>query len=244
MKTISVYGIAKNSGNTTIAVELALISQKKGFKTLLVDLDIHTGDVTKWLQLNRHPNISDWCEDIYLASRQTPIIDVKYTQARWTQFLQKHSSGLDILTTSSNKKLPGYGNIYYEIKIIYNSLKASDYDVIIFDMSNIPTSFTYMVLEDVNLPIFVVDTFRYNLKLLQHFIWDLEYVHFPLEKIKLLFNRKPSPIEDMPEAVAQEYKIPVLGVLPEVDKNREISSEDEFNKILIELFDKFTAVHP
>ncbi|AGL00164.1 AAA family ATPase [Desulfoscipio gibsoniae] len=239
MKTISVYGITKKSGNTTIAEELALISQNKGYRTLLVDLDIHTGDVTKRLQLNRHPNISDWCEDIYLASKEIPIINVQYTQSQWAQFLQKHPSGLDVLATNSNRKLPGYGNIYYEIKIIYNSLKASDYDVIVFDMSNIPTSFSYMVLEDVDLPILVVDTFRYNLKLLKHFIWDLEDVHFPVEKFKLLFNREPSAIEDSPEVVAQDYKIPVLGVLPEIDKGRTSLTQDEFNKRVNEIFEKF-----
>lgn len=242
MKTISVYGVNKNSGNTTIAVELALISQKKGLKTLLVDLDIHTGNVTKLLKLNRHPNISDWCEDIYLASKETSIINIKYTQDQWLQFLQKHSSGLDVLTSSSDKKLPGYGNIYYEIKIIYNSLIKSDYDVIVFDMSNIPTSFTYMVLEDVDLPILVVDTFRYNIKLLKHFIWNLEDVHFPVNKLQLLFNREASPIEDLPETVAQDFKLPVLGVLPELHPERKFCDADEFNKRLSEVLDKLMGL--
>ncbi|MBF7083417.1 AAA family ATPase [Desulfallas sp. Bu1-1] len=238
MKIVSIYGITRQSGKTTIAEELALISRKKGYKTMLVDLDIHHGDVTERLKLERHPNISDWCENIYHRSRTMPIIEVEYAQSEWTPFLQKHPTGLDVLATNTNPKLPHYGNIYYEIKIIYNSIKQSDYQVVVFDMGNVPTSFNYMILEDSDYPILVVDTFRYNVQALKHFIWDAEDVHFPVDKLYLLFNREPTAIEDSPENVAREFNLTLLGVLPEAKKQRENLAWDEFNLKLTEIFEK------
>ncbi len=238
MKIISIYGVTRQSGNTTIAEELALISQNKGHKTILLDLDIHHGDVTERLKLNPHPNISDWCEDIYRRSRKTPIIFVKYTPFEWSAFLQKHPSGLDVLATNTNPKLPHYGNIYYEIMIIFNAIKKSDYDVMVVDTGNVPTSFNYMVLEESDFPVLVVDTFRYNVQMLKHFLWDLEDVHFPVEKLQLLFNREPSPIEDLPETVAKEFGLPVLGVLPEMEKGLETLARGTFSRKLVEIFDK------
>lgn len=238
MKIISIYGVTRQSGNTTIAEELALISRKKGYQTLLVDLDIHHGDVTNRLQLERHPNISDWCENIYHRSRTVPVIEVAYTMDQWKPFLQKHSSGLDVLATNTNPKLPHYGNIYYEIKIIYESIKQSDYQVVIFDMGNVATSFNYMILEDSDYPILVVDTFRYNVQTLKHFIWNLKDVQFPVEKFYLVFNREPTAIEDPPENVAREFNLTLLGVLPEIKKRRESLDRDEFNLKLAEVFEK------
>ena len=235
MKIISIYGRARQSGKTTIAVELALISQKKGYKTLLIDLDIHDGDVTKRLKLDRHPNISNWCEDIYRKSKKTSIINIEYVQEKWQAFLQKHSSGLAVLATNTNPRLPNYGNIFYEIKIIYESVKQSDYDVVIFDMGHTATSFNYMILEDSNCPILVVDTFRYNVQALKLFLWDARDVHFPVEKFQLLFNREPTAIEELPEKVGQEFMLPVIGVLPEV-KQREPMTADTFNNKLSAVF--------
>ena len=228
MKIISIYGVARQSGKTTIAEEMALISQKKGYKTLLVDMDIHDGDITTRLKLDPHPNIANWCEDINRKSKKTSIINIEYTQVNWQQFLQQHSSGLSVLATNTNPKRPKYGNIFYEIKIIYNSIKQSDYEVVIFDMGNDATSFNYMILEESDCPVLVVDTFRYNVQALKLFLWDAQDVQFPVEKFQLLFNREPTAIEDPPENVGQEFKLPVLGVLPET-KNRKTLTPDLFN---------------
>lgn len=240
MKIISIYGVAKQSGNTTIAEELALISQSKGYKTLLVDLDIHNGDVTERLNINRYPNISDWCEDIYNKSRKKPLIEIEYTKEEWAQFIQKHPSGLDVLATSTDHKLPNYGNIYYEIKLIYKSLKQGDYDVMIIDMSNVPTSFNYFIMEDADIPILIVDTFRYNVKTLKHFLWDLEDAHFPIDKLYLLFNREPSPIEDLPEIVAKEFNLQVLQVLPDIKRTIATRGMEKntLNEKLMDVFNK------
>lgn len=237
MKIISMYGTNKESGNTTIAEELALISQSKGYKTLLIDLDIYKGDVTERLQLNNYPNISDWCEDIYIKSRKTPITLIDYSKEEWAQFIQQHKSGLSVLSTNTDSKLPYYGNIYYEIRIIYNTLKQSDYDVMVVDMSNIPTSFNYFIMEDSDIPILLVDTFRYNIKMLQHLIWDLQDVHFPVEKLQLLFNREPSSIEDLPETIAREFNLPILSVIPEC-KDKPLKDKQCINEQLVKMFDK------
>ncbi len=236
MKIISIYGLAKQSGNTTIAAELAIVSQNEGYKTLLVDLDIHKGDITERLKLNHNPNISDWCEDIYLKSKKIGIINVEYTQPEWERFLQKHPSGLDVLATNTNPKLPGYGNIYYEIRIIHNSIRKSDYDVVVVDIGNTQTSFNYFVLEDSDVPMLVVDTFRYNVNLLKRFIWNMEDVHFPVHKLQLLFNREASPIEDMPETVGREFNLPVLGVLNEIKNQGE-----QFHLRLMSIFKKIMS---
>ncbi|WP_027363972.1 AAA family ATPase [Desulfotruncus alcoholivorax] len=236
MKIISIYGVARQSGKTTIAEEMALISRKKGYKTLLVDLDIHDGDVTKRLQLDPYPNISNWCEDIYRKSRKTSIINIEYDQANWQPFLQKHMSGLTVLATNTNPKLPYYGNIFYEIKIIYDSIRQSDFEVVIFDMGNDSSSFNYMILEESDYPVLVVDTFRYNVQALRNFLWDAQDVHFPVEKFKLLFNREPTAIEELPEKVGQDFKLPVIGVLPEIN-HRETMAPDEFNNKLSALLE-------
>lgn len=237
MKIISLYGVTRQSGKTTIAEELALISQNKGYKTLLVDLDIHNGDVTARLKLEYHPNISIWAEDIFFKSRVKAIIDLEYTQDQWAGFLQKHPSGLDVLATNTNPKLPYYGNIYFEIKIMFNAIRQSDYDVVVFDMGHTPTSFNYMILEDSHYPILVLDSFRYNVETLKYFIWNLEDVHFPMEKFYLLFNREPSFIEDTPEIIAKKYKLPLLGVLPETQPKRANLAPDEFNQKLSGIFE-------
>ena len=228
MKLVSIYGVTKQSGNTTIAEELSLMSQNKGYKTLLVDLDIHKGDITERLNLHHTPNISDWCEDIHLQSKKVGIINVVYKQPDWAHFLQKHESGLDVLASNTNRKLPDYGNIYYEIRIIHNSIKKSNYDIVIVDMGNKQTSFNFAILEDSDYPLLVVDTFRYNVKVLKHFLWDLEDVHFPIKKLQLLFNREASPIEDLPEAVAQEFELPAIGVLPEMHEVDGCMIKDDF----------------
>ena len=221
MQIITVYGVTKQTANTTIAEELSLISLNKGYKTLLVDLDIHKGDVTERLQLQHYPNISDWCEDIYLESEKSGISNVEYTRPQWARFLQKHQSGLDVLASNNNPKLPGSDNIYNAIKIICNSIKKSDYDGVVVDMSNTPTSFNFMVLEESDIPMLVVDTFRYNVVTLKHLLWDLKIIQFPVEKLKLLFNREASPLEDPPEAVAREFGLPVIGVLSEMEEKSE-----------------------
>ncbi len=228
MKIVSIYGVTKQSGNTTIAEELSLMSQSKGYKTLLVDLDLHKGDVTERLKLHHSPNISDWCEDIYLESKKNGIINVNYNQSDWAHFIQKHESGLEVLASNTNRKLPDYGNIYYEMRIINDAIKKSDYDIVIVDMGNKHTSYNFAILEDSDYPLLVVDTFRYNVKALKHFLWDLEDLHFPVNKLQLLFNREASPIEDLPEAVAQEFGLPAIGVLPEMHEVDGCMIKDDF----------------
>jgi pilus assembly protein CpaE len=73
---------------------------------------------------------------------------------------------------------------------------------------------------------------------LKHFIWDAEDVHFPVDKLYLLFNREPTAIEDSPENVAREFNLTLLGVLPEAKKQRENLAWDEFNLKLTEIFEK------
>lgn len=129
-KVITVTSAKGGTGKTTIALSLAGILSNKKIKTIIVDMDLHSGVVSA--SLNLKP-----AKDIY-----TLVNDyMNHGLKKLEEYIIKYNDYIDVLAAPKDPRSVGKISTYY-IDLILKKLKYR-YDVILIDTNHI--------IDDINL---------------------------------------------------------------------------------------------
>ena len=129
-KVITVTSAKGGTGKTTIALSLAGILSNKKIKTIIVDMDLHSGVVSA--SLNLKP-----AKDIYTLVNDYMNHGLKELE----EYIIKYNDYIDVLAAPKDPRSVGKISTYY-IDLILKKLKYR-YDVILIDTNHI--------IDDINL---------------------------------------------------------------------------------------------
>lgn len=214
MKTVTVYGLTAGTGKTSVAKEMAGFIQQRGTKTLLVDMDLIKGNITETLGLENKPNIGSWLMEIFERMDVSSCWDILYTHEEIYPYLQLHQTGLNVLTSNTEKNICHSSQLLSGLDIILRSLSKSNYDVVIFDTNNEVRDYTLDLMLRVDKVLLVIEPFRFSLQNAEMALRLLIDEGFYKDKFAIVFNRFPTFAEDDPEVISQKLGIPLYGVLP------------------------------
>ncbi|MFZ5595451.1 MAG: AAA family ATPase [Bacillota bacterium] len=240
-KTIAVYSVNKKVGKSTVARELAGSYQVGGKKTLLVDLTLGRGGVLKsMLAPDGRPDLSHWVEDIVRRLKKKPWHEITYTPEVVSQYVFTHESGLSILSCNIIDVPEQMMDV---TAVILYSLAGCRYDVIVFDLMSAVRDYVIRVLSSVETVLLVADTYRYDVKEVQLVMERLEEANCRTDHFKVVFNKKPDFFDDSPLQLAEEFKMPMIGSLPDFpglgeDIKYNFDKENEYSAAMRDLIKK------
>ena len=175
-KIISVYNPVGGMGTTTMAVNLAAALAKDGQKVALVDLNLFSGDVATFLDINPTYNLSSVTNNI-------TRLDVNFLMS----VMEKHSSGMYVLTEALDvdetstitpehlRRLLGFLGEVFPFVVVDVGGYIEGCSAAVFEMSQ---HILYTAV--LNLP---------SLKNTKRYIAALERKGFQKGRVKLLVNR-------------------------------------------------------
>lgn len=137
---INVYspkgGVGKSSISKELAVAFSMASvERSPLKVLIVDADWEFGDVSTLFNVAPRPCVTDWVKDMLMDKRQTGHIHLYSRQEIAARYLIPYTDNLHILAGPGD---PAEAELITEevVTAIIESLKRTDYDIIIFDSAN------------------------------------------------------------------------------------------------------------
>lgn len=236
-KTIAVYSVAKKAGKSTVARELSGFYQIGGKKTLLVDFTYGKSKILKYMSADGYDGLSEWVEDIARKLREHPWYEIKYKQEEVSAYVYQHSTGLGILSCRAMDKPQKMLEI---TGVMLQALSGCDYDVIVFDLEAGLRDYLMKVLGTVDTVLLVTDTFRYDVMEVREALERLQEANIRTDHFKLLFNKKPSFLDETPSEVSGELHMPIAGTLPDYpDLNNRLQynldSINEYSKAMAAL---------
>lgn len=209
---ITVYGPKGGVGKTFLSRELAMFftqQQIEGrpYKVLAVDLNLDLGTFATTLNLPRIPNIHTWAQEInqqlhQLAARDGRPIDL-VSQEAWQEYslrislhpedIQKYivlheESGLHILT-SPREIRDSFEIKDYHLYVMLETLKRSDYDVVLLDTAPDTTDATIQALFFAEKVIMVGNPLVDAIENIHRMLKLLREANYPEERIQICINR-------------------------------------------------------
>jgi pilus assembly protein CpaE len=211
-RLITVYGPKGGVGKTFISRELAVYysAQKKNgrpLRVLAVDFNLDLGTFATTLNLPRSPNLFTWVQDIdgllhevvmrqgrdpnalrseewqeYAASIHLSPLDVK-------KYVVTHSdTGLHVLTSPRDIR-HSFDIKDYHLYLILETLKHSDYDVILIDTAPDTTDATIQALFFAERVVMVGTAVVDSIENIQRMLKLLREAEYPEERIHICMNR-------------------------------------------------------
>ncbi|HBV96420.1 MAG: hypothetical protein JL50_14135 [Peptococcaceae bacterium BICA1-7] len=217
-KTIAVYSVSQKSGKSTVARELSGFYQISGKKSLLVDFTLGKSKIMKYMPDASGEDLSMWVGDINRKLSKLPWPQIEYRPEEVTRYIFNDVTGMGILSCRPIEKPERMMEI---TGIILRSLAQSPYDVIVFDLESGVKDYIIRVLESVDTVLLVADTFRYDVIETREVIERLKEANCRTDHFKLLFNKKPTLLDQTPMQVAGELNLPLSGALPDYPDIRE-----------------------
>lgn len=211
-KTIAVYSFSKKSGKSTVARELSGFYQMAGKKTLLVDFTLGKSKIMKYIPGASGEDLSVWVGDIKRKLRKLPWSKIEYGREEVSRYIFTDRTGLGILSCGAIEKPESMLEV---AGVILRSLAESLYDVIVFDLESGVRDYIMRVLASVDTVLLVNDTFRYNVLEAREALERLKEANCRTDHFKLLFNKKPTFLDETPLQVAGELNLPLAGALPD-----------------------------
>jgi capsular exopolysaccharide synthesis family protein len=126
IKLISINSPQKNDGKTTIAINLAMELARESKKVLLVDANLRNP------ALNRVFDITE---------EEEGLSEVIRGEAKLDKAIKKTShKNLYLLSAGKHNHVPGHLLSPEKLKEVFKQLKASDFDVVLFDNTSLKYS--------------------------------------------------------------------------------------------------------
>lgn len=231
-QTIIAFGCPKGGvGKTTIAKETAVLlsSVKVGgqpLKVLLIDADVEFGDVAMVLKKQTYPSISNWAGDIKNLRSTNPNVNPRFSEEIIKQkYLQRfEETGLYVLAAPGTHS-DAVGLAEEDCKIIYQNLLACNFDVIIFDCGNNTNVWTMEAFMAAHYILIITNMEVTTIEDTHKLFNTLRFIHFPMDKIKLIMNAMPRAQKDIDLGEIQGVlKSEIIGVIPEVGDAIRISN--------------------
>lgn len=196
------FSVKGGTGSTVISTNFAvnLIHETKK-STILVDLDLQLGSVSLFLGMKPAFNIVDVADNI---DRMDP--------AMFQGFIQKHSSGLDVLTApDSLDKVETVGMA--QVAQILEYLKNT-YKYVVVDTSNSFDSPTVEALDQSSTIFLISNTDISSLRNTQHCFSIFKRLGYSREKLSLIINRFHQDSEIHPKDIEKILNFPIYCRFP------------------------------
>lgn len=209
---ITVYGPKGGVGKTFLSRELAIFFTQqqlagRPYKVLAVDLNLDLGTFATTLNLPRTPNMYTWAQAINRQLQQIAVRDgrqidsigheewqeislrVALTPEEIHQYVVHHEdSGLHVLT-SPREIRDSFEIKDYHLYIILETLKRSDYDVILLDTAPDTTDATIQALFFAEKVIMVGNPLVDAIENIHRMLKLLREADYPEERIQICINR-------------------------------------------------------
>ena len=150
-KVITVTSAKGGTGKTTIALSLAGILSNKKLKTIIVDMDLHSGVVSA--SLNLKP-----AKDIYTLVNDYMNHGLKELE----EYIIKYNDYIDVLAAPKDPRSVGKISTYY-IDLILKKLKYR-YDIILIDTNHIIDDINLITFDNSDNIIYVITNDLMDLK--------------------------------------------------------------------------------
>jgi pilus assembly protein CpaE len=177
----TVFSTKGGSGKTVIATNLAVCFARQGKRTLLVDLDLHSGDDALVLGLSPRWTVLDLV--------QSPgDLDAE----KLAGFVTKHSSGVDLLpapTRPDEEELVAIDRLEPLMEVVRTS-----YDVVVIDTSSQFSPATLLAIDHTDTLILVGASDVPTIKSLKIALETLELLEVSLADVRILMNRSGAKV--------------------------------------------------
>jgi len=209
---ITVYGPKGGVGKTFISRELAIffsLQKKEGrsLRVLAVDFNLDLGTFATALNLPRTPNLFTWVQEIDAQLQATALRQGRDPLAirseEWQEYVPalplspqdirkyvvRHTeTGLDVLTSPRDIR-HSFEIKDYHLYLILETLKQSDYDVILIDTAPDTTDATIQALFFAEQVVMVGNPVVDAIENIQRLLKLLREADYPEERIQMCMNR-------------------------------------------------------
>ncbi len=217
-------GVGKSTITKELSIALSCLSVQREDelyrpKVCLCDLDLDSSDMASLLNLSAEPNIKHWAEDIEKQSikQKKKPENIRFSEWDITQtYLQKHESGLYVLT-APERKTEGLKISREVIVAVLENLRLCDFDVIIVDTGSNIFDYTISAILAAT-DIYALSTCDVvSAKRIDGVLEDI--LHgvdgFDKSKMKLVINKYDPTFNITPSEIEDVLKIPLIAVIPD-----------------------------
>lgn len=198
---LSVFSPKGGAGKTTFSVNLGVALANRGYRTLLLDLDLAFGDVP--ISLGLRPE-HDFQEAVSMGER----LDA----AALDRLVTVHESGLHVLAPPTD---PGV-NEHVTIPLIRRLIQVAttEYQYVIADTAPNLDERSITIMEGSD-SVFLLTTLDIpSLKNLKIALETLRLVNFPVDRLSVVMNRADSKVGLDPHEAQKTLGVPVVGFIP------------------------------
>ena len=150
-KIISVSSVKGGVGKTTMVINLAGIYYMMKMRVLIIDADFYSGGVSAWLDIRNKKDIFMMCDSIS-NNRYSNIKD----------YVVSYNNGIDVLASPHDPRCALKIDCKY-IPMIFE-LARREYDIILVDTNHIMNEVNLMILDHVDMSLFMVTNDLIDLK--------------------------------------------------------------------------------
>lgn len=198
---LTVFSPKGGAGKTTLAVNVGVALALRGFRTLLLDLDLAFGDVP--ISLGMRPE-HDFQEVVNMGER----LDAGALK----RLVGVHESGLHVLAPPTDPGVTERASIPVIRKLIH--VATSEYQYVIADTAPALDERSITVMESSDSVLMLTTLDIPSLKNLKIALETLRLVNFPLDKVKVVMNRADSKVGLDAREVEKTLGVPVVAFIP------------------------------
>lgn len=150
-KIISISSVKGGVGKTTMAINLAGIYYMMKLRVLIIDADFYSGGVSTWLDVRNKKDIFMMCDSLS-NNRYSNIKD----------YVGEYNNGIDVLASPRDPRCALKIDCKY-IPMIFEFARR-EYDVVIVDTNHLMNEINLMILDHVDMSLFMVTNDLIDLK--------------------------------------------------------------------------------
>ena len=150
-KVISISSVKGGVGKTTMAINLAGIYYMMKKRVLIIDADFYSGGVSTWLDIRNNKDIFMMIDSLS-NNRYSNIAD----------YVVSYNNGIDVLASPKDPRSAIKIDCKYVPMIL--ELAKREYDVVIVDTNHIMNEVNLMILDCVDMSLFMVTNDLIDLK--------------------------------------------------------------------------------
>lgn len=231
---INVYspkgGVGKSSISKELAVAFSMASiDHTPLKVLIVDADWEFGDISTLFNVAPRPCVTDWVRDMMMDKRQTGHIHLYSRQEIAARYLIPYTDNLHILAGPGD---PAEAELVTEemVTAIIESLKRSDYDIIIFDSANSNRARSLIPLMKADAVVLVETLDTSTVAETTTILNTLRTQQFDFGKLYMVLNQVPDDDTRMDISVSEISRLlqlDIAAVIPRYEMLRMINNAGE-----------------
>lgn len=231
---INVYSPKGGVGKSSISKELAMAYTTASInhtplKVLLVDADWEFGDITTLFNVSPRPNVTDWIRDMMTDKRQTGHIHLYSRQEIAARYLIHYSDNLHILAGPGD---PVEAELVTEemVTAIIESLKRTDYDIIVIDSANSNRKRSLIPLMKADAVVLVETLDTSTVAETTAVLNTLRTQQFDFGKLYMVLNQVPDDVSGMDISVSEISRLlqlDIAAIIPRFEMLRVINNAGE-----------------